>query len=219
MPEKLTYKELELKTAQLEREFIEYVHKEKEFHQKRKSIEFRHMRRTLSLIKINEELNREISELKRANKKRLGNVSNKLKERVKELKCLYDISSLSVVPNYSLDDVLQAIVDLIPPAIQYPEIACARIRFDGYEFVTKNFKETIWKLSEAVKVNNERIGSLEVFHFKENPGLEEGKFLEEAKNLITAIAESIAQIVEREWAEMEIRKYRDKLEELFKQNE
>ena len=40
----------------------------------------------------------------------------------------------------------------------------------------------------------------------------------EAKNLIAAIAESIAQIVERDWAEIEIRKCRKKIEEILKQN-
>ena len=41
-------------------------------------------------------------------------------------------------------------------------------------------------------------------------------FLKEARNLITAIAESIAQIIEREWAEIEIRKCRKKIEEILK---
>jgi hypothetical protein len=37
---------------------------------------------------------------------------------------------------------LNEIVDFIPPAIQCPEITCARIIFDRYEFTTKNFKDT-----------------------------------------------------------------------------
>jgi hypothetical protein len=117
-----------------------------------------------------------------------------------------------------LDDILQEIVDFIPSAIQYPEIACARIMFNRYEFTTKNFKETKWKLSQEIKVNNERIGALEVCYLKEKPELEEGPFIKEAKNLITSIAESIAEIVERDWAELEIRKCRKKIEEILKQN-
>jgi len=39
--------------------------------------------------------------------------------------------------------------------------------------------------------------------------------LEEEKSLIRAIAESIARIVEREWAEAEIKKYRKKIEKLI----
>jgi len=175
------------------------------------------MKRTISLMKINAELNREIKNLKRADKEELGDVSDKLRERIKELDCLYDISSLRYGTNFSLDDVLQAVVDFIPPAIQYPEISCARIIFDRYEFTTKNFKDTKWKLSQEIKVNNERIGTLEACCLVEKPELEEQPLLEETKKLITAIAENIAQIIERDWAEIEIRKCRDKIEKLLKQ--
>jgi hypothetical protein len=219
MAEKPTYKELERKTKQLEREVLEYVRKEKKFNKERKLVEYYHMKRTISLMKITEELKREINELKSANKKELGYVSNMLRERIKELNCLYDISSLRDGTNFSLDDVLQAIVDFIPTAIQYTEITCARIMFDHYyEFTTKDFKDTKWKLLQEIKVNNERIGVLEVCYLEEKPELEEGPFLKEAKNLIAAIAESIARLVEREWAEAEIRKCRNKIEELIKPN-
>jgi hypothetical protein len=43
-------------------------------------------------------------------------------------------------------------------------------------------------------------------------------FIKETKNLIASIAESIAQIAERDWAEIEIRKCRKKIEETLKQN-
>jgi hypothetical protein len=128
------------------------------------------------------------------------------------------ISSLRDGTNFSLDSILQAVVDFIPTAIQYPEIACARIKFDHYEFTTKNFQDTKWKLLQEIKVNNERIGTLEVCYLEERPELKEGPFLKEAKNLIAAIAESIAQIVESDWSEIEIRKCREKIEKLIKQN-
>ena len=218
MAEKPTYKEMERKVTQLEREILEYVRKEKEFTREHKLVEYSHLKRTISLMKINEELNREIKGLRHADKEELGYVFNKLEERIKEINCLYDISSLRAGANFSLDDILQEIVDFIPSAIQYPEIACARIMFNRYEFTTKNFKDTKWKISQEIKVNNERIGALEVCYLEEKPELEEGPFIEEAKNLITAIAENIAQVIERDWAEIEIRKCRKKIEGILKQN-
>ena len=216
MAEKPTYNELERKIKKLEKEALEYMRKEREFNKERKWVDYGHLKRTISLLKVNEELNREINELKSADNEELGNVSNMLAERIKELNCLYDISSLRDVTSFSLDGILQAIVDFIPTAIQYPEIACARIKFDHYEFTTKNFKNTKWKLLQEIKVNDEWIGDLEVCYLEKKRELEEGPFLTEAKNLITAIAESIAQIVERDWAEVEIRKCRDKIEDLIK---
>ncbi len=43
-----------------------------------------------------------------------------LAERDKELNCLYAISNLVEKPDISLGEILQGIVDLIPPACQYP---------------------------------------------------------------------------------------------------
>ena len=50
----------------------------------------------------------------------------------------------------------------------------------------------------------------------EKPELDEGPFLKEAKNLIHAVAESIAKIIEREEAEAAIRKHQDHIEALIK---
>jgi hypothetical protein len=58
-------------------------------------------------------------------------------------------------------------------------------------------------------------GSLEVCRLEKKPELEKGLFLEEEKSLIGAIVESISRIVEREWAEAEIRKCRKKIEQLI----
>jgi len=215
MTAKPTYRELEQRIKQLEKEVLEYVCKEKAFNEDRKLLEYSHIRRTISLMKIIEELKRELKERTSADAEELEQVSHRLRERIKELNCLYDISSLRAGTNFSLDDVLQAIVDFIPPAIEYPEISCARILFDRYEFTTENFKDTKWKLSQAIKVNNERIGILEVFYLEEKPELETGPLFKEEKKLIAAIAENIAQIVERDWAEMEIRKHRNHLEKLI----
>jgi hypothetical protein len=216
MTEKPTYKELERSIKQLEREVLEYLRKEKKLNEERKFLEYRHIRRTISLIKINEELNREIKERTRADEEELEQVSHRLRERIKELNCLYDISTFEASTDFSLDAILQAVIDFIPPAFQYPEITCARIIFDSYEFTTKNFKNTRWKLVHEITVNNEQIGTLEVCYLEEKPTLDEGPFLKEAKNLIGAIAESIAKIVEREWAEAEIRKKQDHIEALIK---
>ena len=164
MTAKPTYKELERRIKQLEREVLGYVRKEKEFNEERKFLEYSHVRRTISLMKINEELKRESIKLNRSDAEELGLVSHRLKERIKELNCLYDISSFRDATDFSLDAVLQAVIDFL----------------------------------------------------EEKPALDEGPFLKEAKNLIGAIAETLAKIVEREWAEAEIRKHRNHVEKLIK---
>jgi len=216
MAGKPTYNDLERKIKQLEKEVLEYIRKAKELNKKRKVTEHSHIRRTISLMHINEELNREIKELKRSDSEELGLVSHRLRERIKELNCLYDISSFRDDTDFSLDAVLQAVVDFIPPAIQYPEITCARLIFGDYEIKTKNFRDTKWKISREIAVTDKWIGTLEVCYLEEKQELEEGPFLKEAKSLINAVAESIAKIIEREEAEAEIRKHQDHIEALIK---
>ena len=153
MAGKSNYNELERKNRQLENEVLEYIRKAKELSKKRQVTERSHIRRTKSLMHIIEELNREIKELKRSGAEELALVHHRLSERIKELNCLYDISSFRDDTDFSLDAVLQAVIDFIPPAIQYPEITCARLIFGGYEIKTKNFRDTKWKISCEIAVS------------------------------------------------------------------
>ena len=85
MAEKPTYNELEREIKDLENEVLEYVRKTKELNKDRKASEYSHIRRTISLMHINEELKKEIKELKQSDAKELDLVSHRLRERIKEL--------------------------------------------------------------------------------------------------------------------------------------
>jgi signal transduction histidine kinase len=100
-----------------------------------------------------------------------------------------------------LDETLQQIVELIPPAWQYPEVTCARITFKKRQFKTANFKATAWKQMEMIKVDGKRCGMLEVCYLDRRLVCDEGPFLSEERNLIHAIAERLGHIIEREIAE------------------
>ena len=219
MADKPTYNQLERKIKKLKEEAREYLRNEREFNEERKLIDYGHLKRTISLLKINEELNREIKEIKGGNKEEFEQISKKLKRRITELNCLYNISSFRERNDFSLDGLLQEMVDFIPPACQHPEITGARIILNDYEFTTKNFLDTGWKQSFNITVNNKQIGLLEVCRLEKISELDQALFLEEEKSLIGAITESIARIIEREWAEAEIRKCRKKIEELITQTE
>jgi len=188
MTAKPTYEDLERRIKQLALEILE--------HQRKNKV-------------LNEDLIKEIKKRK-AVKKELKQVALRLGERIKELNCLYNISKLRERTDFSLEDILQSIVDFIPSAWQYPEITCARIDYDGCEFTTNNYKNSRWKLTRDIMVYSERVGTLEVCYLEEKLELDEGPFLREERNLIDAIAERIAKFIEREWAEDEIRKHRNR---------
>jgi pyruvate,water dikinase len=45
---------------------------------------------------------------------------NELKERAKELNCLYEIQELLIKPNITEEELLKGIVDVIPPGWAIP---------------------------------------------------------------------------------------------------
>ena len=120
-----------------------------------------------------------------------------LRERVKELNCLYGISKLDETPNISLDELIQGTVDLIPSSLMYPENTCSRILLDGKEYKTKNFKETNPKLSSDIFINDKRMGVLEIYCLEGKSEIDEEPSLGEEISLINAIAERIGHITER----------------------
>lgn len=124
-----------------------------------------------------------------------------LRERVKELNCLYGLSKLAAQPDISLDEIFKSTVNMIPPAWQYPEITCARIVFKGIEYTTDNFKRTRWKQKAKINVKGITAGTCEVYYTKKKPEIEEGPFLKEEKDLLNAIASMLGSIVEYREAE------------------
>ncbi len=142
----------------------------------------------------------DITERKQA-EEALGQRTHDLGERVKELNCLYGISSLVEKKDILLERILEVAVNLIPPSWQYPEVTCARIILDGQTFQSKNFQESVWKQTSGITVHGKKAGTVEVFYLEKRPKRDEGPFFKEERNLIHAIAEHLGRITERKQAE------------------
>ena len=124
-----------------------------------------------------------------------------LKERVKELNCLYKISKIVEEPNSTLDGILQKTADTVPVSWQYPEIAVCRITLYGKEYRSHGFRVTDLLQSSALHVNGNNAGSVEVYYLEERPTCNEGSFLKEERQLIDAVSERLGKIIERKITE------------------
>ncbi len=155
--------------------------------------------RTSDLTHINEQLQVEIAERKRAEEEQRA-LRQVLGERVKELDCLYSIAAL-IEEASTLEEVLQGVAGLTPSGWQYPEIACARIVLRGQEYKTENYQQTTWRQSGDIAARGERVGSLDVCYLEERPAGDEGPFLKEERKLLAAIAERLGRTAERMWVE------------------
>ncbi len=159
---------------------------------------------------------RRISRLKTAEKRRkqsnekLRRLTYDLRERVKELNCLYSISNLVERQGASLEEILQGTVDLIPHAWQYPEITCSRIALKDRVFQTANFRETGWKQERPINVRGRIAGFIEIVYLEERPDRDEGPFLKEERSLLNVIAERVGEIIERKEREEALRAIEEK---------
>jgi signal transduction histidine kinase len=118
-------------------------------------------------------------------------ILQKLSERVKELTALHTTARILQDETKSPNEIINDIVLLLPPAWQYPEITCARIRFMQYEASTPNLIETEWQQAAPFMTHGGQRGSIEIYYLEEKPVEHEGPFLREERELIESLAEML----------------------------
>ncbi|UCH51033.1 MAG: helix-turn-helix transcriptional regulator [Chloroflexota bacterium] len=127
-----------------------------------------------------------------------------LRERIKELNCLYGVSQLAERYLHSLDNLLRELVNFLPHSWQYPEVTCARILFNGKTYTSDGFEVTSWRQSAQIYMYHEPVGEVGICYLEECPPADEGPFLKEERALLDAVAEQIGTIATRISAEMEL---------------
>jgi DNA-binding CsgD family transcriptional regulator len=127
-----------------------------------------------------------------------------LRERIKELNCLYGVSQLAERHLYSLDELLQELVNFLPYSWQYPSVTCARILFKGKTYTSDRFKVTDWRQSSRIYMYHEAVGEVGIFYLEECPPSDEGPFMKEERALLDAVAEQIGTIATRISADLEL---------------
>lgn len=170
----------------------------------------------LELIKENSLLKQRIRELEQSEiehkqaEATIKEYSHVLQERVKELGSFYTIVGVVDKPDGTLEDIFEEIVNILPQAWQYPEIACGRITRGAQEFRTGNFKETPFKQASNITVRGNRVGTVEIFYLEERQECEEGPFLKDERKLIDAVAGRLGKLIEQMAAEETVRESESK---------
>ena len=134
-----------------------------------------------------------------------------LRERVKELTCLYGIAHLIEQNGSPTAALLADIVSLIPAAWQYPELAAAQITLDRHVCASPGFRPSDYRQAADVVVGAHVRGQVEVVYLEPQPEFPVVAFLPEEDKLIAAIAREVALMVEREDARVERANLRQQL--------
>lgn len=118
-----------------------------------------------------------------------------LSERIKELSCLYDISSIASDHSDNLEEALQAITVRIAKAWKHADDAVAEIKMGDRHYQSGPLPIKTVYTSAAIVLDREHIGIVRI-HYP-TPQYTQKDFLTEEELLLKKIAQEIGTIYER----------------------
>ncbi len=127
------------------------------------------------------------------------------RQRMKEMKCLYDIGK-ATGENLSIDEFLSKVVTIIPQAMQYPEETRVRITFRDKVYQSPDFQKSSSKITENLVVGGETPGIIEIYSTRSNP------YLKKRNHLTKTLAERISGAIRQTELEQSLRGYYEQLE-------
>lgn len=125
-----------------------------------------------------------------------------LRERAKELRCIYAVSSALLNREEAPQVVFRWVLDAIPAAWQYPEDTTARIEYFGRTHALPDFLDTPWRQRSPISIWRTQVGAIEVHYKEPKPTAWEGPFLREERELLDNIAHRIGEYLE--WKQREL---------------
>ncbi len=120
-----------------------------------------------------------------------------LRERAKELACIYAITQVLDEPGSTLHEIYQHVVDVLPSGWQYPEIARAIIVIDDKEFRPLGYIDTKWKLSLDIIAHGVKKGTVKICYLEYKPEMKKEPFLNEEWLLLAIVAGRLGRLIER----------------------
>ncbi|WP_452223454.1 sensor histidine kinase [Lacinutrix chionoecetis] len=126
----------------------------------------------------------------------MNNTEQALKERIKELTCLYEVSSIIGNANVELiEDTLKAIAFSLKKAFQYPDKTMVLINYEGQSVFTQAFINDDLSIQSDIKIFNNVKGEILVKLNTNNS--KSFNFLKEEQLLLDNVALKIGSLLER----------------------
>jgi len=139
----------------------------------------------------------------------ISKIEHDLKERVKELECLYKISR-DIETSKNLEETFEKITLHLKEGSQFPESVNVNLMIDGKIYGIKENRKTYDKIRTDIILNRKKRGEIIVnLHT-------EGSFLKEEKKMIDEISGKISRAIEKIEKKKDIENQKKKL--LIKNN-
>ena len=128
--------------------------------------------------------------------KSLDTVLEALRERAKELECLYHVEELLGQHDLPLPDLFRGVVRIIPSGWRFPGICQARIVFEDAAYLSPGFAPPVCGHSADIRMEGTKVGCVDVSYTEEVPLQGNDCFLEKEHKLIHTIADRIGQTIQ-----------------------
>ncbi|NBC46399.1 MAG: EAL domain-containing protein [Gammaproteobacteria bacterium] len=136
---------------------------------------------------------------------RLRRSEASLQERLKELSALNDVLVETSRDDQPTDEVLQRIVNRLPQAWQFPELAEAAIALPDARFQTSDFAPTVWSQSTRFPLDVGREGEITIVYRSPPLDPETPPFQDEEQTLLDAVGRHVSIFLARHRNEASLR--------------
>jgi predicted nucleotidyltransferase len=116
-----------------------------------------------------------------------------LKERAKELQCIYNIEQVLSDRSSTFDNNFYKILKIIPLGWQFPNKCHAKIEYNGKEYALDTEPVTEWNQSSELVVDDNIVGKITIFYT--NIPFQGECFLPEEKKLLNTIADRLSHFI------------------------
>ncbi|PWG64379.1 ATP-binding protein [Spiribacter halobius] len=120
-----------------------------------------------------------------------------LRERVKELNCLYRVLEATVEPDRALAEVCASVVETLPAAMLHDAVAVACVRVGRERFTSPGWDDAEETCSATIWGDDGPIGEVAVGYRERRPSLlaREATFLPEERAMVEAVAAHLGRFV------------------------
>ena len=124
--------------------------------------------------------------------KPIDDLFGNLLERAKELNCIFEVEEIIQLPGLEAKEMLIKIGEVIPLAMQYPDICRVKIFYRDEVILGNDFKETAWYIGQDINIEKNSVGWIKIFYLEQKPKSDEGPFLKEERRVLDNIAKRVA---------------------------
>lgn len=118
----------------------------------------------------------------------------KLKEREKEMKCLYTVQEI-ITEKLEIDEFLNKVIKHLWGGWQYPNITRVKITFEDKIYKEPGWEETDWVQYSNIIIDEEVLGKIEVYYTQFKKLVADSQFLPEEQKLLNTIAAQIGNYI------------------------